>query len=195
MRFHLLLSFASSSTVLHPKVEEDIDSDLELMRLAAYYLNKWKAFKGFKYLNMDGAIDEFASLLMLQLDLRIEAANLVRFNENFANFDEITFPKVSEEWVHFKHRHPGLSDSVTLVFICQLIEGYKPTKDVLIMTFCDGIPVLQFTRENKEHPELLRKMCHIGIRSICKMIFEDNFLHGTPSSCMQLILRYCAYLN
>lgn len=47
------------------------------------------------------------------------------------------------------------------------------------MTYCDGIPIFQFARENKDDPELLRKMCHIGISSICKMIFEDNFLHGT----------------
>lgn len=85
-----------SFTVLHPKVEEDIDSDLELMRLAAYYLDKYEAVRGFRYLNVEGAIDEFSSLLKLQLDLRTEAFNLVRFNENFADIDEITFPKVRE---------------------------------------------------------------------------------------------------
>jgi len=138
--------------VLHPNVEEDIDSDLALMELAAYYLDKYEAVKGFRYLNVEGAIDEFSSLLKLQLDLRTEAANLVRFNENFSDVEEITFPK--------------------------LVEGYRPTKDVLIMSFCDGIPILQYARENQDDPERLRKMCHIGITSICKMIFEDNFLHG-----------------
>lgn len=47
------------------------------------------------------------------------------------------------------------------------------------MTYCDGIPILQFARENKDNPEMLSTMCKIGINSICKMIFEDNFLHGT----------------
>jgi len=82
--------------VLHPNVEEDIDSDLALMELAAYYLDKYEAVKGFRYLNVEGAIDEFSSLLKLQLDLRTEAANLVRFNENFSDVEEITFPKVSK---------------------------------------------------------------------------------------------------
>ena len=63
------------NTVLHPNVEEDIDSDLELMRLAASFFHK-----RYKYLNAEGVIDEFASLLKLQLDLRTEAEHLVRFN-------------------------------------------------------------------------------------------------------------------
>lgn len=50
------------------------------------------------------------------------------------------------------------------------------------MTYCDGIPILQFARENKENPKLLRDMCKIGISSVCKMIFEDNFLHGMIDS-------------
>lgn len=83
--------------MLHPNVEEDIDSDLELMRLAANYLDKFGAVRGFRYLNVEGAIDEFSSLLKLQLDLRTEGANLVRFNKNFCNVDEIAFPKVRDD--------------------------------------------------------------------------------------------------
>jgi aarF domain-containing kinase len=65
------------------------------------------------------------------------------------------------------------------VLFAQLVEGYhKPTKDVLIETFCDGVPILQFARDNQDDPVLLQKICRIGIRAICKMIFEDNFLHG-----------------
>lgn len=74
------------------------------------------------------------------------------------------------------------SDYFTPVFIHQLIKGYNPTNDVLVMTFCEGVPVLEFIRENQDDPDLLRKMCNIGIRSVCKMIFEDNFLHGTPNA-------------
>lgn len=81
--------------MLHPNVEEDIDCDLELMRMAAYALDKYDAVQGLRYLNVEGAIDEFSSLLKVQLDLRTEGTNLVRFNENFADIDEVTFPKVS----------------------------------------------------------------------------------------------------
>jgi hypothetical protein len=75
--------------VLHPNVIEDIESDLELMRLAAQIFRK-----KLKYLNLEGAVDEFASLLMLQLDLRAEADHLVRFNHNFANEQDVIFPQV-----------------------------------------------------------------------------------------------------
>jgi ABC1 atypical kinase-like domain len=80
--------------VLHPNVEEDIYSDLQLMRLAASFFQK-----RLKYLNLEGVADEFASLLKLQLDLRAEADHLVRFNQNFANEKDVLFPKVRDS--HF----------------------------------------------------------------------------------------------
>lgn len=165
--------------VLHPNVEEDIDSDLELIRIAAWILDKYEAVKGFRYLNVEGAIDEFSSLLKLQLDLRTEAANLVRFNENFADIEEVTFPKVSRSSiVSLLMLHTRFLPVANLSVLLQLVQGYRLSKDVLIMSYCDGIPILQFARENRDDPELLRRMCELGISSICKMIFEDNFLHG-----------------
>jgi aarF domain-containing kinase len=90
IRIVFLRSLLSSLLiVLHPNVIEDIESDLELMKLVAYVFRK-----KLKYLNLEGAVDEFASLLMLQLDLRAEADHLVRFNQNFANEQDVIFPQV-----------------------------------------------------------------------------------------------------
>ena len=121
--------------VLHPNVEEDIDADLDLMRVAvraAKYM-PFDFFANLKWLNMEGVVEEFAALLKLQLDLRTEASNLTRFNENFKDEEFVVFPK--------------------------LVEGFEPTQHVLVETFCDGIPVLQWAREHKEDRELLHMMC------------------------------------
>ena len=139
--------------VLHPSVEEDIDADLDIMRLAVYVTERIGLFPGLKWLNLRGVVEEFADLLKLQLDLRQEASNLERFNENFKDEEAIVFPR--------------------------LVPEFPSSKDVLVETFVDGIPVLQFARERQADRELLHKLCVSAIRGVCKMIFLDNFVHGT----------------
>lgn len=139
--------------VLHPNVEDDIDADLDLLRFAVRVVeNVPLLFKGLYWMNLPGIVEEFSGMLKLQLDLRNEAENLARFNSNFANDPSVVFPL--------------------------LVPNYEPTKNVLIESFCDGVPVLQFAKDNAKNPELLHKMCLTAIRAVCKMIFLDNFMHG-----------------
>jgi aarF domain-containing kinase len=112
----------------------------------------WDVFANLKWLNLEGAVEEFADLLKLQLDCRVEAANLEQFNRNFADSKHVVFP--------------------------QLVDGYSPSRDVLIESFCEGIPVMQFAREHRHNQELLSEMCVVAIETVCKMIFLDNFMHG-----------------
>lgn len=139
--------------VLHPNVEDDIDADLDLLRLAVRVVeNVPLLFKGVYWMNLQAIVEDFAGMLKLQLDLRNEAENLARFNSNFANDPSVVFP--------------------------QIVPNYEPTKDVLIESFCDGVPVLQFAKDNATNPELLHKLCLTAIHAVCKMIFLDNFMHG-----------------
>jgi predicted unusual protein kinase regulating ubiquinone biosynthesis (AarF/ABC1/UbiB family) len=138
--------------VLHPNVRADIDADLDLMRVVAR-MSKWvPLLHTLKWLDVEGVVEEFADLLQLQLDLRHEAENLKRFGENFRKDPSVVFPEV--------------------------VEGFVPTRHVLVESFCDGIPVLQFAREHQDQPEKLSQMCMTAIRAICQMIFLDNFMHG-----------------
>ena len=141
-------------TVLHPNVENAIDADLDLMRLAVRIIQRlpWDIFRHLKWLNLEGFVEEFADLLKLQLDCRVEAANLEQFNRNFGNSEHVEFPR--------------------------LIDGYAPSKNVLIESFCEGVPVIQFAKEHRDQQELLSKMCFAAIEAVCKMIFIDNFMHG-----------------
>lgn len=145
--------------VLHPNVRTDIDADLDLMRMAVK-ISKWiPILADLKWLDMENVVEEFADLLQLQLDLRHEAANLERFNKNFKDEQDVVFPK--------------------------LVKGFPPTRHVLVESFCEGTPVLQFAREHQDQPDLLKSMCFIAIRCVCKMIFLDNFMHG---ECVEWLL-------
>jgi predicted unusual protein kinase regulating ubiquinone biosynthesis (AarF/ABC1/UbiB family) len=82
--------------VMHPHVEDDIDADIDIMRLTLVVLEMlpFDAFKGIKWLNIPGFIDEMDRMLKIQLDLRTEAKNLERFNENFKGNELVIIPKV-----------------------------------------------------------------------------------------------------
>jgi aarF domain-containing kinase len=140
--------------VLHPNVDSDIEADLDLMR-ASVRAARWLPFDVFanlKWLNLEGVVEEFAELLKLQLDLRTEAANLRRFNEHFKNRDDVVFPK--------------------------LIPGFQPTKDLLVETYIEGTPVIEYARQHANDQKRLTTLCTVAIQAVCKMIFLDNFMHG-----------------
>ena len=139
--------------VLHPNVHHDIDADLDLMRTLVHLVDKMSfMFEAIQWFDLPGCVEEFSHYLTLQVDLRTEAANLQRFNENFEKEEHIRFP--------------------------ELVEGYQPTKDVLVENFIEGVPILKFARENKENRKMLSDMCFKAVRCVCKMIFLDNFIHG-----------------
>jgi len=140
--------------VMHPGVKNNIDADLDLLAFLAYGAERAPFGIGgqLHWLDLPGVVDEFHRLLLHQLDFRTEAENLVRFNENFKDDDEVLFP--------------------------QLIPGFEAKEEILVETFCDGIPFWQWNEENMENVELRKKMCTIGIRAVCQMIFSHNFIHG-----------------
>lgn len=142
--------------VLHPNVGDTIDVDFELMRSAAKMLCKLPFGIGERmvWLNAVGMVEEFGSLLEGQLDLREEAANLAQFNENF---------KTHQYGVCFPKCIAGFTDA--------------PTKHVLIEEFIEGTPILQWAL-TQEDTKLRESMSKRGIQAVCKMIFQDNFLHG-----------------
>jgi aarF domain-containing kinase len=79
---------------MHPNVEDDIDADLDLMRLSVRIIARVPFLSNLKWLNLEGVVEELACMLKIQLDLRTEASNLERFNANFKNNEYVVFPKV-----------------------------------------------------------------------------------------------------
>lgn len=135
--------------VLHPTVEATIDADLDLLRFAAYLR---QLVEGPSWLDWSEMVEEFARLLKKQLDLRVEGANLVKFAKNFEDVKEVEFPG--------------------------LVPEFPVDKNVLVETLLDGIPVMEYARQNRDDRSHLNTLCRKAIQSVCKMIFVDNFLHG-----------------
>ena len=129
--------------VIHPNVRDYIDEDLDILRLLADVIENlpFSYTKRLKWLNLPGMADEFASMLQIQLDLRTEAMHLDKFNENFVDYHDVVFPKV--------RHHYGLKIVLCLTLLqlnvdftfFQVVKEFDAHPDVLIETFCEGIPV------------------------------------------------------
>jgi predicted unusual protein kinase regulating ubiquinone biosynthesis (AarF/ABC1/UbiB family) len=132
--------------ILHPKIEDNIHADLDILRVMARYLEKRPSLQ---WLNIPGIVEEFAKLLLSQMDFRIEASNLERFRANFKDYKGVEFPEV--------------------------VDAHEK---ILIETYCEGVPVVEYCRKNRDQQEHLTQLCTVAIQCVCKMIFLDNFVHG-----------------
>lgn len=151
--------------VMHPNVEDDIDADLDILRAVLAVLEGLEigAVRDLKWLNLPGFIEEMAGMLKIQLDLRTEGEHLEQFNKNFKGNESIAFPNV--------------------------VEQYPPTKNVLVETFCEGVPIMEFIQDNKADRELLSKKCVGAIKAVCQMIFLGKFVSDSAYSSSWLQLR------
>ncbi|XP_011631396.1 uncharacterized aarF domain-containing protein kinase 2-like [Pogonomyrmex barbatus] len=100
------------------------------------------------WLSLTDCIDEFARIIEDQVDMRLEASNLARFSTNFSRRNNIVFP------------YPYL---------------YLTCRRILVESFHEGLPISNYL----EHDDVVlqRKLAKIGITTILKMIFQDNFIH------------------
>ena len=92
---------------------------------------------------------EFSENLQLQLDLRVEANNLDRFNENFAKNDHVLFPHPIAPWV---------------------------TEHALVESFCKGDPITKYMHD--DDAGFKKAISDAGTAAVLKMIFDDNLVHG-----------------
>jgi len=139
--------------VMHPNVRWAIDSDLDLLRFLITTAESFPyIFEKLQFFNLNGIVDEFASILKLQLDFRVEAENLSRFNENFADNPNIRFPVV--------------------------IRDFIPQSNIFVESYEVGEKITDFVARKSEDETLLKELCDLGIKTMIKMIFVHNFVHG-----------------
>ncbi|KAM6926819.1 putative aarF domain-containing protein kinase 2 [Lycodopsis pacificus] len=105
---------------------------------------------GLKWLSLCEIVDEFEKLMIKQIDLRFEAKNIERFHENFRNVDYVKFPTALRPFV---------------------------TRTILVETFEESEPVSNYL--SAEVPlEVKQKIARMGMETMLKMVFVDNFVHG-----------------
>lgn len=135
--------------VLHPNVELKINRDLKLMKFFANMIN---AIPTMEWLSLPDEVDQFAILMRLQLDLRIEGLNLAKFRHNFKSNQDIHFPK------------PYLSFT---------------TRDILVEEYMQAIPLEKILSIRKNFGKNLSKeISDKGLDSFLKMLIMDNFIHA-----------------
>ncbi len=97
--------------IQRPGVQPVIESDLGILYAIAGWLEE--AIVEAQAMDLRGVITDFTKSISQELDFKIEARNLERFQRNFADNDQVVFPKVIEE----------LSSAEVLVM--EFLEGRK----------------------------------------------------------------------
>lgn len=135
--------------VQHPDIWSKVCVDFYIFRKVADFIESFP-YSNLKYLSIGDTVKQFRDVMVPQMDLTLEANNLKNFNRDFANDDQINFPKPLNELT---------------------------TSQVLVETFCGGKPVLEYTKP--ETPLAERKqLAELGLRMTLQMIFLNDRLHG-----------------
>ncbi|KAA8650049.1 hypothetical protein EYZ11_011816 [Aspergillus tanneri] len=132
--------------VLHPKVERVIRRDLKIMSFFASLVN---AIPTLNWLSLPDEVHQFGEMMKLQLDLRVEASNLVIFRENFKLRTTAWFP------------YPYLDYS---------------TREVLLEEFAQGIPLSKFLDAGGGVYQ--QEVANEGLDAFLHMLLIDNFVHA-----------------
>lgn len=132
--------------VLHPKVERIVRRDLRIMAFFASILN---AVPTFEWLSFPDEVKQFGEMMRLQLDLRIEAANLTIFREKFKTRTTTGFPYPYNDYT---------------------------TREVLVEEFANGIPLADFLESGAG--VFQKELANEGLDSFLRMLLIDNFVHA-----------------
>lgn len=132
--------------VLHPGVERTVRRDLRIMGFFASLLN---TIPTIEWLSLPDEVNQFGEMMKLQLDLRIEAANLVMFRRNFKDRTTASFPFPYTEFT---------------------------TRNVLVEEFAQGIPLADFMENGAG--VFQQAIASEGLDAFLRMLLLDNFVHA-----------------
>ena len=132
--------------VLHPKVERIVRRDLKIMGIFAAVIN---AIPTLEWLDLPNEVANFGDMMRLQLDLRIESANLSVFRNNFR--------KRTTAWFPFPY-------------------SQFTTRQVLVEEFAQGIPLAAFLESGGG--VFQKEIADEGLDAFLRMLLIDNFIHA-----------------
>ncbi|KAL6246588.1 hypothetical protein RBB50_006826 [Rhinocladiella similis] len=132
--------------VLHPKVERNVRRDLKIMGVFASIVN---AIPTLEWLDLPNEVTNFGEMMRLQLDLRIEAANLTILRKHFQNRTTAWFP------------HPYTDFT---------------TRNVLVEEFAQGLPLAAFLESGGG--VFQQEIANEGLDAFLHMLLIDNFVHA-----------------
>ncbi|KAK4495643.1 hypothetical protein PRZ48_012911 [Zasmidium cellare] len=132
--------------VLHPKIERIVRRDLKIMGFFAALIN---AVPTMEWLSFPDEVKQFGEMMRLQLDLRIESANLTLFRKNFRNRSTAWFPYPYTQYT---------------------------SRQVLVEEFATGIPLEHFLENGGG--VFQKEIADEGLDAFLHMLLIDNFIHA-----------------
>ncbi|EME77360.1 uncharacterized protein MYCFIDRAFT_217057 [Pseudocercospora fijiensis CIRAD86] len=132
--------------VLHPKIERIVRRDLCIMGAFANIIN---AIPTMEWFSFPDEVKQFGEMMRLQLDLRIEAANLTLFRKNFRTRSTAWFPYPYTQYT---------------------------TRQVLVEEFATGIPLEHFLHNGGG--VFQKEIADEGLDAFLHMLLIDNFIHA-----------------
>lgn len=132
--------------VLHPNIEKIVRRDLKIMGFFASIIN---IIPTMEWLSFPDEVKQFGEMMRLQLDLRIEAANLKIFRQNFKERTTAWFPYPYADYT---------------------------TREVLVEEFATGIPLEDFLVNGGGIFQ--KEIADEGLDAFLHMLLIDNFIHA-----------------
>lgn len=142
--------------VLHPNVQRIVERDITIMKFFANAIN-W--IPTMEWLSLPGEVEMFGHMMRLQLDLRIEADNLLMFRHNFSSASSSS----------------SLRRNKDVAFPKPYIQ--YSSKEVLVEEFISGIPMTEFLKHTNGS-KLDKEISDKGLDAFLKMLLLDNFIHS-----------------
>jgi aarF domain-containing kinase len=142
--------------VLHPRARKTIRRDIAIMSIFANAIN---ALPGMQWISLPDEVAVFGEMMNSQLDLRVEASNLDRFEENFGHRGrQVTFPRP----IKLGRAANG--------------ESRQESKEVLMEEFEDALPLKHFLRNGGGPFDDI--IANMGLDAFLEMLLLDNWTHG-----------------
>lgn len=134
--------------ILRPNVLSKIESDIELMYIFAYWVQKFNP--GIKRFKPKELVGELERTLLNELDLRRESANAAQLKRNFSKSSLLYVPEIYWDYTE---------------------------KNVMVMERIYGIPIAHLNTL-KERNFNFQKLAERGVEIFFTQVFDHNFFHA-----------------
>lgn len=148
---------------------------------------------GTKYFSLSDCVEEFSSLMLLQLDMTLEADNLDKLRRNFliSSVESERQQETSENKIldflksSFYPSSPlasGLIDRLRSSRRVTFPEPKRPfvSTNILVESYEEGRPISEIL-DQMSNKTLRRDIATAGLDAVLKMVFIDNFIHAGES--------------
>jgi aarF domain-containing kinase len=152
--------------VLHPQAARTCASDLALIQLAVRFVEAVVPVRGLRWLGLRAAAEQFETFMLLQIDLRVEAAHLRRFALNFEHAP-VRFGRGEDAELLFPR---PVDDLVAREVLVETLVMGSSLSHLLEPTPPGATPALSDARR--------KRLARAGLRAFLQMVLVHNFTHA-----------------